>query len=270
MAHDSAFKISGEGLRADRCFQTCHLFFVLGQLHVDVAGVFLDAVCTADEAVEMVPHEVLKLACLKPSRVGRGSRETGCQPLCQCFRNVQHRNKNRHVARQSAFRRPHQRYISLGDVKTPNLVCFSTVQTLEAVADVVERRGSVDDGHEQSRVEVFHGRNHGATASSIAKRSGANEPLIEHRWACHNGFEKYRLTQSLDKLEQIQVQAEERKKMRGEDRSNEDVQYHTLLLVQLAWFRVWSPSRHLASLHPCCFALVPVYAAHAPFRTAFS
>ena len=45
-------------------FPTDHLFFVFGQLQVDVACVFLDAVCTADEAIKMVPHQVLELARL--------------------------------------------------------------------------------------------------------------------------------------------------------------------------------------------------------------
>lgn len=70
----------------------------------------------------------------------------------------------------------------LGREKKTNLVCFGTVQTLEAVANVVERRSSVDDRHEQSRVEVFHGRNDGATASSVAEKMGENESerSIEH------------------------------------------------------------------------------------------
>ena len=47
---------------------------------------------------------------------------------------------------------------------SPNLVCFSTVEALDAVANVVERCGRVENGHKQGRVEVFHCRHDGAAA----------------------------------------------------------------------------------------------------------
>ncbi len=51
-----------------RLLGVCYLLLVLGQFHVDVACVFFDAVCTADEAVEMVPDQMLELACLGPQQ----------------------------------------------------------------------------------------------------------------------------------------------------------------------------------------------------------
>lgn len=42
-----------------------HLLLVVGQFHVNVAGIFLDAIRTTHEAVEVIPHQALQLTRLK-------------------------------------------------------------------------------------------------------------------------------------------------------------------------------------------------------------